>query len=255
MTETDPQRRRGGPTARLLAACLIFGGTVTVASAESACPAFLETSKQLLVVTTTGMDAMRARLRRFVRDGEGNAWRALGPAEPAVVGKSGLAWGHPFRALARPGEPVKAEGDRRTPAGLYRIGESFGVAVSRRSGHRVLRPGETLCVDDPASPAYNAIAPRRSLPQGTRGEDMGAEPLYRRGLVVDYPSDRASRAGSCIFLHVWRGAAAGTAGCIALPEARVAALQRFLTPDASVIAILPEGTGDRFGGCLPRTAP
>ena len=59
------------------------------------------------------------------------------------------------------------------------------------------------------------------------GEDMRKIDLYRRGLVVDYPTDRAARAGSCIFIHVWRGEGRGTAGCVALPEARVAALQEF----------------------------
>ena len=33
---------------------------------------------------------------------------------------------------------------------------------------------------------------------------MRATLLYRRGLVVDYPTDAANKAGSCIFIHVWR---------------------------------------------------
>ena len=81
---------------------------------------------------------------------------------------------------------------------------------------------------------------------------MGAEPLYRRGLVIDYRSDAAAKAGSCIFLHVWRGPGHGTAGCVALPEGRVAALQDFLA-EGSVIAILPDSAFDRFRSCLPTT--
>jgi L,D-peptidoglycan transpeptidase YkuD (ErfK/YbiS/YcfS/YnhG family) len=81
-------------------------------------------------------------------------------------------------------------------------------------------------------------------------EQMGGFSLYRRGLVVDYPSDRLRKSGSCIFIHVWRSRFKGTAGCIALPEPRVAALQRFAEPGA-VIAVAPAAALDRFGDCLP----
>ncbi|GEP11864.1 hypothetical protein MGN01_37090 [Methylobacterium gnaphalii] len=213
------------------------------------CPAFLASARSLVLVTADTMETARARIRLFERSGPSVAWQPIGRAEPAVVGENGLAWGDTFRGMAKAGEAVKTEGDRRTPAGIYRIGRSFGAAPSARPGHLVLRPGRSICVDDPASPAYNTIlspAPGATL----RGEDMGAERLYRRGLVIDYPSDAGRRAGSCIFLHVWRGPANGTAGCVALPEPRVAALQE-LSGRGAVIAILPKRALDRFEGCLP----
>ena len=58
-----------------------------------------------------------------------------------------MAWGHLFPGLGRNGEPVKVEGDRRAPAGVYRIGRSFGFTVSRRRGHLRLTP-QSVCVDD-----------------------------------------------------------------------------------------------------------
>jgi L,D-peptidoglycan transpeptidase YkuD (ErfK/YbiS/YcfS/YnhG family) len=75
-------------------------------------------------------------------------------------------------------------------------------------------------------------------------------PMYRRGLVVDYPTNARARAGSCIFIHVWRSPTTGTAGCVALPEARVEALQDFSAAGA-VIAILPRPALARLPGCLP----
>ncbi len=219
--------------------------------AAPACPAVLDHAERLLVVTTRGMDSTTARLRLFARDRPGTTWRPESRSEPAVVGRHGLAWGDPFRSSATPGEPVKREGDGRTPAGFYAVGRSFGQAPLSRAGHLTLRPGSAICVDDPASPAYNTILERPLAGPMPHGEDMGAEPLYRRGLVIDYPSDRARRAGSCIFLHVWRGPTKGTAGCVALPEARVAALQE-LSQSGAVIAILPEAALARFSGCLPK---
>lgn len=239
---------------RTLAAGLIAVPLAIVAQrsvAAPACPAFLDRARQLLVVITRNQDATAARLRLFARDRPGTTWRQDGAAEPALVGRHGLAWGDPFRDQARPGDPVKREGDGRTPAGIFMIGRSFGHAPLARANHLTLRPKSAYCVDDPASPSYNRIVvPARSGP-APRGEDMGAEPLYRRGLVIEYPSNAGRRAGSCIFLHVWRGPSKGTAGCVALPEARVAALQDF-TQEGAAIAILPEEALARFSGCLPK---
>jgi L,D-peptidoglycan transpeptidase YkuD (ErfK/YbiS/YcfS/YnhG family) len=69
--------------------------------------------------------------------------------------------------------------------------------------------------------------------------------------VVDYPTDGKVRAGSCIFMHVWRSPTSGTAGCVSMPEARVEALQDFAASGA-VVAILPQGAVSRFGDCLPK---
>ena len=63
-------------------------------------------------------------------------------------------------------------------------------------------------------------------------------------------ADRAARAGSCIFIHVRRPDAKGTAGCVALPEPQVEALQDFAEGGA-VLAVLPRQALDRFKGCLP----
>jgi L,D-peptidoglycan transpeptidase YkuD (ErfK/YbiS/YcfS/YnhG family) len=235
---------------RILAACLGLIVSAEARGADAACPAFLAQARSLVVVTAGTMDTTRARLRRFERIGPSDAWQPVGKAEPAVVGTNGLAWGDPFRAMAQSGEQVKAEGDHRTPAGIYRIGPSFGATPSARPGHLVLRPGQSICVDDPTSPANNKIV--SPTPGATpRGEDMGAEPLYRRGLVIDYPTDAGRRAGSCIFLHVWRGPASGTAGCVALPEPRVAALQELSGRGNAAIAILPDHALGRFEGCVP----
>jgi D-alanyl-D-alanine dipeptidase len=76
-------------------------------------------------------------------------------------------------------------------------------------------------------------------------------PMYRRGLMVDYPTDARRKAGSCIFIHVWSSPRTGTAGCVALPEPRVVALQSFAQGGA-VLAILPLMALERLRGCLPQ---
>ena len=222
------------------------------ASAQN-CPAPLAEARRLVLVTAETMTVANATLQRFERAAVKGSWQAVGEAEPALVGKAGMAWSHFFRELKRGSEPVKVEGDKRAPAGIYPIGRSFGTVPSPRPGHLQVTQ-DTICVHDLASPAYNTIASRAKLGPKVSAENMSrALPMYRRGLLVDYPTDAKARAGSCIFIHVWRSPASGTAGCVSLPEARVEALQDFSAPGA-VLAILPRAALARLAHCLPAVA-
>jgi D-alanyl-D-alanine dipeptidase len=202
-----------------------------------------------VLVTAADMHGAAARLQRFTRPSPDERWRPDGGPVSARIGRNGMAWGYPYRALARPGEPVKVEGDKRAPAGIYRIGDSFGFAPSSRPNYRRIGEG-MVCVDDPAHRAYNTITTRAQVGAKVHGENMWRVPEYRRGLLVDYPSSRQARGGSCIFIHLRLPGKTGTGGCVALPEPELAGLQDFAQGGA-VLAIVPEQALDRFGGCLP----
>jgi L,D-peptidoglycan transpeptidase YkuD (ErfK/YbiS/YcfS/YnhG family) len=223
---------------------------VLAAVTSSACPPILQNATRLILVTGPTMNAVAGELRLFKRDKPQLPWRLAQAAEPVVLGLKGMGWGEGFEGLARLGEPIKSEGDDRTPAGVFPVGRPFGFESFRHPGY--LQIGlDTVCVDDPSSPAYSTIASRASVGGKTHVEQMGGFSLYRRGLVVDYPSDRLRRSGSCIFIHVWRSQFKGTAGCIALTEPRVVALQHFAEPGSTMIAVAPAAALDRFGACLP----
>jgi L,D-peptidoglycan transpeptidase YkuD (ErfK/YbiS/YcfS/YnhG family) len=232
----------------------VLAATATAAGPAfgQSCPPPLDSALRLVLVTTPGMDSSKARLQLFERSSPAEPWRALSAGEPAMVGKNGLAWGFSFGAFKREGEPDKIEGDKRTPAGFFRIGSSFGFAKAKRDNYIAVEPGDTVCVEDAASPAYNTITTRRQLAPGTKADNMSDTSLFRNGLFVDYPSDRATRRGSCIFIHVWKTPDTTTQGCVALPEPRVVALQDFARPGA-VLGVLPETARDRFSACLPVT--
>jgi L,D-peptidoglycan transpeptidase YkuD (ErfK/YbiS/YcfS/YnhG family) len=152
--------------------------------------------------------------------------------------------------LARPGEPVKVEGDKRAPVGFYTIGASFGFAASPRPSHLRIDEG-TVCVHDPRHLAYNTITTRARVGGQVLGENMWRVPEYRHGLLVDYPSSSVARGGSCIFVHLRpTGKKSGTGGCVALDEPQLTGLQDFAQGGA-VLAILPRQAFDRFRGCLP----
>nr|MCH9765782.1 hypothetical protein [Alphaproteobacteria bacterium] len=75
--------------------------------------------------------------------------------------------------------------------------------------------------------------------------------VYKRGIVIDYPADRSTRSGSCIFIHIWQGAGHGTVGCIAAEEARVARLQDWSKSETTAIVIWPKTAGERLAPCIP----
>ena len=240
--------RRMAAVISVMAAATAY--SVAAARAQS-CPAPLADAKRLVLVTAPSMNDMAATMRLYERASANEAWRALGATEPATVGKAGMGWSQFFLKLARRGEPIKVEGDKRTPAGIYPIGKSFGILASSRADYLHVTP-DTICVHDLSSPAYNTIASRARVGPAVGAENMSRIlPMYRRGLLVDYPTDARKQAGSCIFIHVWRSPTTGTAGCVAVSEPRVEALQDFAA-GGGVLAILPRGALDRLSGCLPR---
>ena len=213
------------------------------------CPAPLADARRLVLVTADTMSSTTADVQRFIRASLSAPWTPESGPVSALIGHKGVGWAHAFRSFAQAGEPVKVDGDKRVPAGFYKIGRPFGFGPSQRP--RYMRIGEGMtCVDDPRSPAYNTITSRAQVGWQVSGENMWRVPEYRRGLLVNYPTDRAARAGSCIFIHVRRPDAKGTAGCVALPELQVEALQDFAEGGA-VLAVLPRQALDRFKGCLP----
>lgn len=231
----------------LFCACLTASG-----SFAQSCPAPMQNASRLVLVTVPTLASSTGQLQLFERPRAEVDWRLVRSAEPVNVGRKGVAWSRAFRHLAGNDEPVKREGDDRSPAGIYRLGRPFGFAASALANYLQI-DSDSVCVEDPSSPAYNKFASRQAVGLSVSKETMRATPLYRRGLFVDYPTDASHKAGSCIFFHVWKKPGRGTAGCVTMPENRVALLQAFANRHATVVAILPESALVRLAGCLPPT--
>jgi L,D-peptidoglycan transpeptidase YkuD (ErfK/YbiS/YcfS/YnhG family) len=237
---------------RLRSALMFLLCTLLISSHASAqtCPAVMQSARRLVLVTVRNLASSAATLRLFARERPEAGWTRIGSAEPVNIGTRGVAWGPAFRAFAADGDPIKVEGDKRSPAGFYSIGRPFGFTPSPLARYLRLRR-DHVCVEDSASPAYNTITTIKAAGRSASSEDMGVMPRYRRGLIIDYPTDAASKAGSCIFIHIWKGPARSTEGCLTLPEHRVAALQTFADRHATVLALVPQRALGKFGDCLP----
>jgi L,D-peptidoglycan transpeptidase YkuD (ErfK/YbiS/YcfS/YnhG family) len=237
---------------RATVAFLIAFAFICSAARGQTCIPLIMNAERLILVTAATMNTISATVRLFERRGPDAQWRLVEGPQPAVLGRSGMAWAQLFAYLGSARDVVKKEGDFRTPAGIYLTGKSFGFEPSQGVNYLQIRPGDTVCVDDPYSPAYNTITSRRQITGKTHVEDMGIS-LYRRGLIIEYPTIRPF-GGSCIFIHVWRTSDRGTAGCVALPEKAVSTIQTFANRD-TIVVILPEAVPQQLRGCLPPIEP
>lgn len=232
---------------RTLAAAL-FAAAPAAACQPAAVPspaAWDDDARQMIVVTTADWDAVDASLQRYERDAPDAAWRPVGGAIRAAVGRTGLAWGdgiHPSPAIDG---PQKREGDGKAPAGIFRLSSAFGYATPEEASFIRLPYVQTdagmECVDDSRSRFYNRRVDRDTIPRPdwTSHEELRrTDELYRWGVWVDHNSDppRPMR-GSCIFLHVWRGPGEATSGCTAMAESDLREVLAWLDPRARPVLV------------------
>jgi hypothetical protein len=242
------------PATLAAALAVALGGAGPAAGA----PTIPAETRQLMLVLTEGWDAPSGTLSRWERE-PGKPWRQIGEPIVVVVGSAGLGWGRGLHAAGGDG-PVKREGDRRGPAGVFRLGEAFGYAARADEGvHWPYRPlvESSMCVDDPGSPDYNKLveAPADGPRPWKSAERMRfAGRAYRRGVVVEHNTRPPQPgAGSCMFLHVWPRPHRPTSGCTAMDAAELSALLRWLRPDAHPVLVQAPSPvyaleGARWGG-------
>jgi len=214
----------------------------------------LNSSTQLLVVTTSDWSAAEGKLQRFERSDAHKKWKTVGEPVTVVVGKNGLGWGTGVLPVGpQPGDPVKKEGDGKAPAGIFRLSSAFGYAPQEQSGWTmpyVSLTSTVECVDDVNSKFYNRILDRGSVnPDWNSSEQMRRnDELYRWGIVVDHNANHIKPGGgSCIFMHIWRGAGQGTVGCTAMPQEKLEAVLAWLDSKKNPLLVqLPAAEYKKF---------
>jgi L,D-peptidoglycan transpeptidase YkuD (ErfK/YbiS/YcfS/YnhG family) len=184
-----------------------------------------DASRQLIVVITPTWNDLKARMYRFEKSEKG--WQKLIGHFDAVVGSNGLAWGIGLHK-GNIEVPVKKEGDRKAPAGMFRLVKSMGYAAAPPVGVTfpyVQISDDSHCIDDKESRYYNQIVKESDLQTPAAELWKSSEHMKRKDIlykwlvVVDHNMKNPEPgAGSCIFIHVWRSPEKGTAGCTAMEE-------------------------------------
>jgi D-alanyl-D-alanine dipeptidase len=207
-------------------------------------------SLQAVVVTTKDWSATQGTARLFERKNAKSKWKGVGDSFQVVVGRSGLGW---TETTSRPGSielanvRFKAEGDGRSPAGLFPLTYAFGKADSLGSSKFSYQKLTefTECVDDTNSTFYNKIAHRLHVGNfDWKISEKMAEitPEYDLGVFVAYNSyPVVSGKGSCIFLHIWKDATSPTSGCTAMERGDLEKITGWLDPGKNPYLVqLPE---------------
>jgi L,D-peptidoglycan transpeptidase YkuD (ErfK/YbiS/YcfS/YnhG family) len=153
---------------------------------------------------------------------------AFGPLN-AVIGKNGFA-------------PVgeKREGDGKTPSGIYPLKTTFGYDANIRTKMPYRQAlVYDIWVDDPQADDYNRWTKIQETKAASYEMMKREDDQYKYGVVIEYNTDPVIKGnGSAIFLHIWKGEALPTAGCVAVSEENIIKIIEWLDPQASPVIIM-----------------
>ena len=224
---TAPRRNRHRNFLRLailLAAALL--GFVTAPPALAFSPWFANSvgpATQVLAVTGTG--GSDAKLDVWERTAAGWQPVAGGVGIPAKIGEKGMS-------------PNHFDGSMMTPKGVYTLDFAFGTQPDPGSGLKYVQVGSDHWWDgDMKSPTYNTMQVcdeadcpfDTSLSAGTENLDI---PQYAHAVVMGVNKARIPGKGGAFFVHSTDGGA--TAGCVAIDDAKLVTIMRWLRPGAMI---------------------
>jgi L,D-peptidoglycan transpeptidase YkuD (ErfK/YbiS/YcfS/YnhG family) len=187
-------------------------------------------ASHLIVVIVDNWQSVQGQLWFFEKNKYGS-WVELKSRVPVVVGKKGSAWVDcSYQKLAK--SSIKQEGDSKAPAGILKLGKSFGFAAEQSSAKYITLKTGIECIDDSNSKYYNQIINTRNPDLNKdwqSSEDMAEISLYKYGIEILYNSEKTQPGkGSCIFMHIWQSSVTGTQGCTAMPEDQIKEIQKLL---------------------------
>ena len=198
----------------------------------------IENADQLVLVVAPEWNSNSGVMYLFERGRD--SWTQVNIPWRVSLADSGLAWGiglhtNPF------GERQKVEGDRRSPAGVFELGDFFGYDSIPPAGIRFpYRRATTMlhCVDDTGSVFYNSLIGENEVVRDSTGrlpwrssEVMRSDSAdYEYGIVVRHNPRGIPGKGSCIFLHLSRFDSSATSGCTAMNELNLLFLMEWLDP-------------------------
>ena len=157
--------------------------------------------RQLIIVSGEGTEA-DVSVYKQEKDGK---WSDQGLDTRGFIGKNGMS------------DDV-TEGSRKTPIGLFEVGDAFYIDDKPETGLDSFRITEgTYWINDPDSAYYNKKMTGTDKKDWKSAEDMfRIYPAYKYGFVIEYNTKKVIPGkGSAIFFHIDFGP---TAGCVGVSE-------------------------------------
>lgn len=222
-------------------------------------------SSQMIVVKSQSWDSIKADIDLYEKNN--NKWVKVKHTIPSVLGKKGMGWG---RGIYSPDDvknnTYRAEGDKRAPAGIFTLGEVFGVDEFNSAKQKLnlkmpyVYLSDTIqCIGEGGSKYYNSIIDTSKVIKDwkndknnemMRFEGLRDEQAYKWGVFINHNVDsnpdkamkKDNNAGSCIFIHIWKNSETGTSGCTAVSESNITKILSWLDyRKKPLIVQLPQG--------------
>jgi L,D-peptidoglycan transpeptidase YkuD (ErfK/YbiS/YcfS/YnhG family) len=176
---------------------------------------------RVITVVASSTGSTTARLQAWSK-APGGGWLRYGSAVTAHVGADGVT-------------TQASESKSATPMGSFTLTQSFGALSNPGTPLPYFRTDPSDWWISQSGSLYNThqhCSGGCAFTQGDPNEHLQAiTPQYNYAVVIDYNRFPVRQgAGSAFFLHVTDGSA--TAGCVAVPQATLVTLMRWLTPAA-----------------------
>ncbi len=204
----------------------------------------LRHSRQVLVVITQDWKATVGTLQRYQWNVYKNSWQPVKTPIAVSVGYNGLAWGRGLHDNMSLQSPTKHEGDGKSPAGIFPLPEVFGYTPKPANIHmpyRELTDYDLDCaINDVNSKYYNRIVRLSQVQRDWNSFEFlrRSDRLYEWGVIVAHNTQPIiPSAGSCVFLHVWRGPGVPTAGSTAMAKENMQEVVAWLDPTENPILV------------------
>lgn len=208
----------------------------------------LYSSQQVVLVVANDFDTSTANLECY-EDG-----KKMFTTAHVNIGTNGLGWGLGEIALTqKPNEPLKYEGDKKSPAGVFKLTDIYGYSKDSNFKMPYLYTSQKLiCIDDSNSPFYNQIIEMH-------GDEKSFEYMkredgqYELGIVVAHNKNAIEQRGSCIFLHIKKSEDATTAGCSAMRLDEIQKIGKWLDAKKNPILIqIPKSSAEEILELYPK---
>jgi hypothetical protein len=166
---------------------------------------------QTLLVLSDGFNSSNAILYSFENG------VSIFPPIDVNIGRNGLAWDSEDKEFEhKNSEPLKHEGDGKSPAGIFALVSSFGTDEQTFHFPYTKSSSELICVDDTNSSLYNTLVLLPPVKPKSFEYMKRDDNQYDLGIIVAYNPTQIKNNGSCIFLHVEKEALHPTAGCTSM---------------------------------------
>lgn len=173
------------------------------------------------VISVVGVGGSDAKMDVYQRTATG--WQPVAVGIPAFIGSSGMA-------------PTIREGAMKTPMGVFTLDFAFGTAPNPGGGLQYVQVGPNhWWSGDVNSPTYNSmqVCEKAQCPFSTEPPTESLEiPQYVHAVAMGVNKERVPGNGSAFFLHATDGGP--TAGCIAIDDAKLVEIMRWLKPGALI---------------------